>query len=298
MSRIAQINAPHALLIGLTAVTIVFLFVLMSTTTSAFGVYNPAWDGTSSLRQQASAGGSNSMVVTETSGYTRTEPRSTVAIILSPDTAYAPREAARVRAFVRSGGTLVVAEDFGPHTNPFLEDVGARARVDGRPLRDEQRYDRTPAFAVATGVKSHPLTGSTSQLTLNHGTAVQPNGASVLVRSSPFAYLDTNRNESPDDDEQIARYPVVTVENLGQGQVIVVSDPSIFINAMDDRPDNRQFTRALLSNHETALLDYSHTGTVPPLVAARFAVQQSQVLRALLGFAGITAVALLKSRFD
>jgi hypothetical protein len=87
------------------------------------------------------------------------------------------------------------------------------------------------------------------------------------------------------------------VETVGQGRVIVVSDPSLFINAMVDLPGNERFVRALLSGHETVLLDYSHTGDVPPLTAATIAVRQSQVLRGFVGFLGIGAVALAKRRY-
>jgi hypothetical protein len=293
-----EIDMPRALLVGLSVVTLVMVVVVMSTSTTAFGAYNPTWEGTSALRQEASAVGTDTIVATTSSDYARSDPESSVAVVLSPDSPYTSGETARLRTFVQSGGTLVVAEDFGAQTNPLLAGLGAQARVDGRPLRDGQQYYRSPALAVATEVTTTSLTAGVDQLMLNHGSVVQPNGSRVLVRSSPYAYLDENRNGTLDDDEQLTTYPVVTTEPLGDGRIVVVSDPSIFINAMLDRPDNRQFARTLLSNHETAVLDYSHVGKVPPLTAAKISIQRSPLLQALVGFAGIAGVAVILSRRD
>jgi len=296
MPRLLPVDLPRALLIGLSVITLVFLFVIMSTSTASFGTHNHAWDGTSSVRDQASDLNSNTVLATTTADYERADPESSVAVILSPDNPYTSGETDRLRSFVQSGGLLVVADDFGSETNRLLEDIGAEARIDGRPLRDEQRNYRSSALPIATETAAHPLTDGVTQLSLNHPSVVQPDGARVLVRSSPFAYLDENRNGTLDDDERLARYPVVTVETIDRGNVLVVSDPSVFINAMVDRPDNSEFTRALLSSRDTVVFDQSHTGDLPPLTTMRVTVKRSQLLQAVVGFAGIAVVGLMRWR--
>ncbi|SFR73740.1 protein of unknown function [Halogeometricum rufum] len=296
MDRFENLDVPRLLLVGLTLSTLIAVGVLLSTSSTAFGVSNPSWEGTSSLREQAEAVDSDSIVVTNTSEYARVDPSSSVAVVLSPERPYTTPETADVRTFVRSGGTLVVAEDFGSHTNPLLASLGVRTRVDGRPLRDERRYYRSPDIVVAPDVSEHALTSEVSQVTLNHGTALRPNGSRVLVNSSSFAYLDTNRNGSVDGTESIRTYPVVTVETVGSGRVVVVSDPSVFINAMLDRPGNERFVRSVFSGHETVVLDHSHRGDLPPLTAAVVAVQRSDLLRGIVGFVGIGVVALVHRR--
>jgi len=297
MARHSRLDFPRLLLIALTVVTVVAVAIVMSTSTNAFGTYNQGWDGTSSFRQEATAVGAEPVIATNTTEYQRVDPDATVAIILSPDSTYSGDDVARIQQFVREGGTLVVAEDFGEQTNPLLSALNTRARVDGRLLRDGQRYYRSSELVVAPDVTPHTLTGPTEQLTLNHGTAVQPSGARVLVNSSSFSYLDTNRNGAIDRDEQLDNYAVVTVEPIGQGRVVVVSDPSVFINTMLNRPDNRQFARAVLSGHDTALFDYSHGNDIPPLTAAILTVREVPILRGLLGSIGIAAVALIKYRY-
>lgn len=293
MDRFSNVDLPRAFLVVLILLTLLSVGVLMSTSTSAFGVYNPAWEGTSSLRDQASAVDADTTVVTNTSEYAKADPTSTVAVILSPDSPYTSEEAANVREFVRSGGTLVVAEDFGSHTNPLLDELGVQTRIDGRPLRDERRYYRSPDIVVAPDVEEHPLTGGTSQITLNHGTALRANESRVLANSSEFSYLDANRNASLDSTESMTSYPVVTLETVGDGRVVVVSDPSVFINAMLERPGNEQFVRSLFSGHETIVLDYSHHGELPPFTAVVVAVRQSEILRAVVGFGSIAAIAVV-----
>jgi len=297
MMRFSWLDLPRLVLIVLTVVTMLAGGVVMSSSSSGFGAYNPTWEGTSSFRQEATETGAEPVIATNTTEYNRVDPNESVAIILSPERRYSGTDVARVQRFVRNGGMLVVAEDFGEHTNPLLSILNARARVDGRLLRDEQQYYRSPAFVVASDVTLHTLTGSTEQLTLNHGTAVEPNGARVLINSSSLSYLDTDRSGSPDGDEELDSYPVVTVEPIGQGSVVVVSDPSVFINAMQERPGNRQFARTLLAGHQTVVLDYSHGGKVPPLPAATMTVQRSPFLRGLVGVIGVAAVALAKRRY-
>lgn len=281
---------PRALLVTLALAVVATLVVAAGTSTAAFGAYNPRWDGAADLRATADAAGTDSEVVLNTSRYGEVQPRDTVAIVLSPDERYGPTEAARLRRFVRTGGTLVVAEDFGPHANPLLAAVGADARFEGSLLRDERYNFRSPSMPVARNVSDHSLLTGVNALTLNHGTVVEPNGATVLANSSGFGYLDTGRNGQLDDDESLSSYPVATVEPVGEGRVVAVSDPSLFINVMLDRPGNRQFVRNLFAAHDLAVLDYSHAGRLPVLAVALLVVRRTPTLQVALGLAGLAAV--------
>lgn len=281
---------PRLLLLSLIGVVALAFLVAASTSTAAFGVYNAAWDGASGLQEQADAVDVDSEIALNTSAYTTTEANRTVAVVLSPETAYNTTDTRRVRQFVEAGGTLVVAEDYGPHSNTLLDAVGANASVDGRTLRDERNTYRSPAMPVATNVTNATLTQNVSQLTINHGTVVEPNGADVLVRSSEFSYIDTNRNENLDENETLQQHPVVTTESVGQGRVIVISDPSLFINAMLERPGNQQFTQNLFSAHEHVLLDYSHAGQQPPLAVVLLAIRGTPLLQVFVGTLGVGAL--------
>ncbi|SDM92285.1 protein of unknown function [Halogranum gelatinilyticum] len=280
------------LLVALLGVVVIAFVIAASTSTTAFGVYNNAWDGASELQNQAEASGVEGEIILNTSQYPTVQANTTVAFVLSPGQAYSPRETEQVSQFVREGGTLVVAEDFGPHSNSLLSAVGANASVDGRPLRDEQNLYRSPAMPVATNVTNTSLTRDVEQLTINHGTVVEPNGTQVLVRSSEFSYLDTNGNEELDENESLQEHPVVTVESVGEGRVVVVSDPSLFINTMLEQPGNQQFAENVLTAHDRVLLDYSHAGQQPPLAVALLSLRSTPLLQVVFGSVGIGAIAL------
>lgn len=288
--RGGKLSVPRVVLVLLTVAVVVVPVVAASSSAVSFSLFNRGWDGSSELRAVADETGTRVVVARETTAYRETRPRETVAFVLSPESSYGSREAARVTEFVRQGGTLVVADDVGPHGNDLLRALGASARIDGRPLRDPRSNYRSAALPVATGVANRSLTAGVESLTLNYGTAVEPGNATTLVNSSEYAYLDADRDGELGPNESLARHPVATVESVGQGRVVVVGDPSAFVNAMLDRAGNRRFARNLLARHSTLLLDYSNASGIPPVKFAVLAVRDSAVLQ--LGIAALVVAVL------
>jgi hypothetical protein len=281
-------------LVVLGGVLALTLFVAASSSTASFSAYNSAWDGASALRDIASASGADVVVETEVEqAYARD---TSIAFVLSPDSAYADEEIETIRRFVEAGGTLVVADDFGSHSNALLAGIGARTRIDGRLLRDERAYYRSPNLTRVTGVENASLLDDDRTLVLNHGTALRPNGATVLATSSGYSYLDGNRNYELDESEVMRSRPVVVRETLGEGVVVVVSDPSMFINAMVERDGNEAFVRALVSGHARVVLDYSHTSSVPPLAAAVLRLRETPVAQVVVGAVALGAVGIAVRR--
>lgn len=285
----------RAAVVGLAIVVVLTIGVGTSTSTASFSTYNTAWDGAAGLQSIATDGGATFTVATELDAAYQ-DPNATISIVLSPDRAYTPEEAQRMHRFVEQGGTLVVADDFGPHTNSLLSAMGSDVRIDGRLLRDEQRYDRTPNFSEATTTANASFVDTERTLTLNHGTALQPNGATVLAQSSEFSYLDTNQNYDLDESEELKSRPVATHESIGDGTAIVVSDPSMFINAMIERDGNRAFIAGLIEPHENVAVDYSHTERVPPLAGFLLWFRQSPVAQVIFGAGGLVLIGLSVSR--
>jgi len=284
-------SVPQLLLVALALSVVLTGIVAASTSQTAFSTYNAAWDGASDLRETATEQDADPVVALNTTEYAEADPTSTIAVILSPDEPYTPQERERLASFVEQGGTLVVAADFGPHSTPLLEAVGAQTRFDGAPLRDEQEYYRSPALPVATNVSGSPETAGVDQLTLNHATSLDAaNNTTVLVGSSEFAYLDRNRNGELDESEALASRPVVVREPIERGTVYVVSDPSLFINAMLERSGNAQFVRNLFADRETVVLDYSHVTGAPPLAVALLTLQDSPFWQVAVGSVGIGAI--------
>lgn len=274
---------PRLLLVGLIVSLSMTVFVAAGTSSASLGAYNPAWDGTSEIRAGAESAGAETTIARNVSMYDRATPTRTVAIILSPTDPYDETDVSAVRTFVRTGGTLLVAEDYGQYSNDLLAAIGASARVDGTPLRDEQRAGPGPAFPRSTPTTNHTYTSGVDGLMLNHGSVVNPGDATPLMNSSAFSYLDTNRNQALDDSEVLRPRPVVTVESVGSGTVLVVSDPSVFLNSMLEHSDNAAFLQAIVGTHDHVLLDVSRSASPPPLVTLRLVLQQSGAIAFVTG---------------
>ncbi|GAA0729735.1 hypothetical protein J2744_003073 [Halorubrum trapanicum] len=282
-------STPRAVLYALAVTVGLALVVAASTTGAAFGAYNLEWDGTSDFRELADQR-TDSQVLLDTAPYERGDANGSVAVVLAPIDGYEANDTQRVRAFVDAGGTLVLADDFGAHGNALLDDLGASARFNGTQLRDERHYYRAPSLPVATNVSETRDTDGVDQLTLNKGTAIDPGNATVVATTSPFAYLDRNGTGNLSAGDELGTYPVVTAESVGEGRVVAVGDPSLFINAMLSQPDNAAFATAVFEGHDRALLDYSHAGEQPALAAASLRFESSTALQLGVGALGVGAV--------
>ncbi|MFP9191304.1 DUF4350 domain-containing protein [Natrialbaceae archaeon A-CW1-1] len=288
-----RIDWPRVVLVAIVLATLGGLTVAASTSTEAFGPYNPAWDGASDFH--AALDDDPEVEVTllrETTAYSDLDANETVAFVIAPDESYDEVAAADVAAFVERGGTVVVLENFEPHGNDLLEAVGAEARLDGQIIRDEEHYFRGPAMPVATGVANHSLTDGVEQLTLNYATAVEPGNATVLVTTSDYAYRAEGPDDELTDEHNLEVLPVATVESVGEGTVIVVGDPSITTNAMRAQPDNAAFLSTLAHEGTHTVVDVSHTEGVPPLAVATLIVRDTPFLQGLIAFLGIGALAV------
>lgn len=273
-----------------TAVVVTVLFGVV-TSSVAFGSYNLAWDGTSELRQEADDVADETIIATDTDRYESIEANGTVAFVIAPDEQYEVEESNRMRSFVERGGTLVIADDRPERANSLLTGLNSTVQIDGGTVRDERNYYRVPSLPRATETAEQGPADDVDELALNHGTILEAGNATVLVRTSEYAYVDRNRNEELDDSESLATYPVVVAEELGQGTVVVVSDASILINAMIDRSDNRVFVRSL-ADTDRVLIDTSHGDQIPPLIAVVLVVRNSPLLQLFAGLVAITLVSV------
>ncbi|ELZ11172.1 hypothetical protein C479_07683, partial [Halovivax asiaticus JCM 14624] len=288
---------PQVLLAALLGATVLTIVVAAATSASAFGLFNPTWDGSSEFRGAIEADADTELVVArETGVYESGDPTQSVAFVTAPADTYGSTDASRVSQFVRSGGTLVVLENFGSAGNDLLASVGAETRVDGRLLRDEHRYDRGPAMPIATDVNTSTLDRPVDRLVFNHATAVNASDdATVLVRTSPYATLgpaDANRSAA-----DFGRYPVAASEPVGNGTVVTIGDPSLTINAMLDRADNEAFLAALFESADRVIVDVSHDEELPPAYVALLAVRGSSILTVAVGGVGIALIAFVAGRW-
>jgi hypothetical protein len=294
--RLRPLNRPlpQLLLFVLLVVGLITILVAGATSSSAFSTFNPGWDGASGVRSAAAETGASVDVLTDTAPYAEAD-RATVVFILAPVESYSPRDRDELRAFLRRGGTIIVAEDFGDGGNSMLASLGATVRFDGRLVADQRRHGPGIDMPVAPNVTASPYTGGVDALMLNRGTVLtNTTDATILVRTSEFAYLDQDIDGNI-DGAPLRQYPVVAAESIGDGTVIAVSDPSVFINSMQRRASNAAFVRGLVGSADRVLLDYSRAGGQPPIQSALLWVRRTPSALAGIGL-GCTAVIAYLSR--
>lgn len=220
-----------------------------------FRTENPFWNGTKDISSITPASSLTSLSEL-------TSAPQGVALILIPYLDFTPAELEELNSFVTKGGTLVLADDYG-FGNQALEYLGVKARFSGQVLIDPLFNYKNKWFPRIFHLTSSAVTANITSLVLNHATClINIETDNILALSSAFSFLDLNGNQAWDEDEPTGPLPVISQHNLGSGQMILVSDPSIFINSMETIESNYNFIQnaATITTSEL-LIDQSH---LPP----------------------------------
>jgi len=180
-------------------------------------------------------------------------------LILVPYLEFTPVELEELNSFVTEGGTLVLADDYG-HGNQILEYLGLKVRFSGQFLLDPFYCYKNQQFPRITHLVSNSITSDIDSLVFNHATClVDVEKSDILVLSSSFSFLDLNGNQESDEDEPDGPLPVISNHNLGSGKIILISDPSIFINSMRTIESNYTLIQNIAATTASELLiDQSH----------------------------------------
>jgi len=247
----------HKFLVALTVAIVITLAAVMwfTPTNEDFRTGNPFWNGT----KEATL--SHSFSPLETLASLPSSPGGS-NLILIPYLQFSPTELETVHNFIIQGGTLILADDYG-YGNQILEYLGFRARFSGQPLLDPLINYKTEWFPKISRFKSSSLTNNIDNLVLNHATCLlEVEAADVLASSSSFSFLDLNGNQIREESEPVGPLPIIAQHNLGSGQVILIADPSLFINGMETLGDNDKFIQNIAAlTTSDFLIDQSH---LPP----------------------------------
>lgn len=147
-------------------------------------------------------------------------------LLLHPEGSYDLDE---LSTFMKLGGRVAVVDDFGDGDRLLdrFRIVRGPAPVD--PL---QMLRGNPQLPIATPASGHPIVADVAQVVLNHPTTVRHADLSSLLRI-PRVGGDVG----PD---------VALAGQVGEGRLVAVGDPSIFINQMLRFPGNRALAKNLL----------------------------------------------------
>ena len=243
------------LILTLSLVIILAAVVWFFPSDEDFRTENPFWNGTKDISSVIPASPVQSLSELPIS------PQE-VTFILIPYLDFTPAELEEINNFVTRGGTLVLADDYG-YGNQLLEHLGLKARFSGQPLLDPLINYKNKWFPQVSHLTSSPVTLDTERLVLNHATCLTDVEASdILAQSSSFSFLDLNGNQTWEENELTGPLPVISQHKLGNGQIILIADPSIFINSMETMESNYNFIQNIAAITTSKLLiDQSH---LPP----------------------------------
>jgi hypothetical protein len=284
-------------------VAVAFLVVSMLSpvvsTTTDFSIFNSGWNGTSGLAIstyrlgkftpsfQARTTGTDITIAQMNLNELSLGPNTTALAIIGPSKVFSSSDGALVGDFVRRGGMLVMADDFGTG-NTLLERMGAGSRFSGK-LAIDLSFEKKPEFSVCFDLIQDPLTVNVTSLLLNYPSTIVKNGTAldVLGSTSVASWLDTNGNRVQDLGEPQGPFPVIARERLGLGSILLLSDPSVLINGMRNYLDDAVFADNLVTlmctGRSAVYFDESHRNFLDPVsVTTRFTGQVSTNAKVVL----------------
>ncbi len=260
-------------------IALVLFLILLSmafpliTNGADFSIYNRGWNGCSDLAVRTyEAGkltpnleldsGEEMEVVTKDITSYDLEPGASTIVFLGPRKDFDPREINYIHNFLTAGGTILLADDSGSGNTLLAGLEGTTSRFTTDPVLDLS-FEKKPHFVVTYDIREHEMTDGVSYILMNKPHALEPDPNSTsLVNTSRASWLDKNRNGIWDKNEQKGGFPVLSVQDYGQGKLILLSDPSVLINSMQDKLDNRAFANNILgyisADRDNIVFDESH----------------------------------------
>jgi hypothetical protein len=239
--------------------------VALSPVQDPYSAANTDWNGTSELVKMGFE------TMTWTSGTPVPIGSTGVLLIAGPTSLFTESDASAIKALLNSGGVVVIADNFGSG-NQLLQLLNIPIKFDGRILTDSLFYERQPSFPTVFEFSQSVFTSGVDQLVLDLATTLnvtQSSSVKVLARSSPFSFLDANRNGVKDFGEPSGSFPVLAQVSVGSGTLLVFSSPASFLNVLIHSEGNSILLQNCLKGASplisgtVGLLDQMHIGSSP-----------------------------------
>jgi hypothetical protein len=261
------------LIVAVVSIVVLIFLGAQYISSEDFTLENPYWNGIASLSAI------NAHPLYDISSLPNASASDTL-LIISPQRNYTADESQKIAAFAQAGGRVVIMDDFGD-ANSLLSAMGSPITINQTPLCDYDSYYVNYSFPAAKDIVSSPETANVSQIVFNHPAALDVSGNSHLLASTTdHGWLDTNDNAALDGNERFGKYCLAAKADYGSGEIIVVSDPDLFINSMIDLGDNRAFMAGILPG--TVWVDASHGRGVTPVGVVYYALKYDILAQAAI----------------
>jgi hypothetical protein len=238
-----------------------------------FTLENPAWNGFSRLSGVHLQPIYN---IKDLSGLGSTD----TLLIVSPVSNYSAEESSSVAAYMEGGGNVIVMDDFGK-ANILLESIDSPVTINPTPLCEYEYYYTNHSFPIINNLNPSEEMANVSELIMNHPSSLNVSGSAYgLAQTSSRGWLDVNDNSRMDGMEKMGRYTVVARTSYGNGELLVISDPDVFINSMVELGDNQVFMGNIFSGN--VWIDVGHGRSLTTVGAIYYAAKYDIIVQALL----------------
>ncbi len=236
-----------------------------------FSVNNPGWNGLQAV--------SNKYSIHETGSLANVPISSnSVLLIVAPSSSFTTADALIAKQFVQQGGTLVIADSYGL-TNSLMSDMGLGIQIQKTVVLDSTYNWQSQDFPVALvniGIsKSYAFLANVGGVALTKPRTLSiTSSQAVVVATSSTQAIEINATSTL---KARGTFPLMAVEKVGSGLVVVVGDSSLFTNSVWTNANDGILINNLMGNSQV-YLDTSHwpANTVASL-KADFATIYSQI---------------------
>jgi len=246
-------------------------------TSAEFSIFNTKWNGCSKFAKALYEKGDVIPILYSYNSANVGELRG-VLIVIGPDIPFSELEAREVQEFLKNGGTLFIADDFGT-ANSLLEKLGVKARFSSVQLRD-LFYAKNENFPIVVRFDDSKL--AVDRVVLNIPSAVI--NAKGKICTSKVSVLGKNMRS----------YPILAEIKYEKGRIILLSDPSILINDMFEV--NKQFIEKLidyLGSGNFYVDEAHHYDFNPYSIATVYVHKELDVKRAFTVFLVVASLAIV-----
>jgi antitoxin component of MazEF toxin-antitoxin module len=217
-----------------------------------FSIYNPAFNGCEQFRLYMNSKGYEVKPLLSSLSVLSRYPNSTCLILGPSIIYYNPVEVSELANFVKGGGGLLIADDFGTAETLLLQlfpllgipTPNFTKHILYEPT-DANLTSWTTAPLITSFNSRYTFTQGINQVLLNYActiTNVLPENMVATSSILSWSDMDDNKNiNAPPDvigpQTVIAAYDLSEM-GLGSGRIVILSDPSIFNDDMINRVDN------------------------------------------------------------
>jgi len=227
------------------------LFVHFGATGEEFSRYNVGWNGASAFFATLDRHTTEEIArPADLAGY-----RGVTLLVIAPDRTMTAEDGAMYRDFVARGNTLFLADDFGTG-NDLLRAMGSGISIRRENISSLDRAYNDPSMIIVSPVNTTRFLPEGSNLVLNHAASLK--GGTPVVATTLFSWVDNDSDSRLSAKETLGAFTVMAQETMGGGTVFVLSDPSIFINGMEDAGyGNAAFRTAVAGSGPIVIDGYS-----------------------------------------